>query len=47
MQRADKQVPGCFAILFHPIFGIYEEFCKTKVVVRHEKSSHAKDTPPV
>ncbi|KAK7946319.1 uncharacterized protein PG986_010640, partial [Apiospora aurea] len=42
-----KLSAGCFAIVFHPIFGIYKEFCKIKVVVKHEKGLHAKDTPPV
>ncbi|KAK7973676.1 hypothetical protein PG989_015524 [Apiospora arundinis] len=49
MQRADKNPvpPGCTAFVCHPIFGIYKEFSKIKVVVRHEKSSRARDTPPV
>ncbi|KAK8023821.1 putative sterol glucosyltransferase [Apiospora rasikravindrae] len=38
---------GCFAVVFHPIFGIYKEFCKIKVVVKHERGSHVRDTPPV
>ncbi|KAK8067681.1 hypothetical protein PG996_006793 [Apiospora saccharicola] len=42
-----KLSAGCFAILFHPIFGIYKEFCKIKVVVKHERSSRVSDTPPV
>ncbi|KAK8070661.1 UDP-glucose-sterol transferase [Apiospora hydei] len=39
--------PGCLAVVFHPIFGIYKEFCKIKVVVKHERTSHFRDTPPV
>ncbi|KAK8877554.1 UDP-glucose-sterol transferase [Apiospora arundinis] len=42
-----KPVAGCTAFVCHPVFGIYKEFCKIKVVVRHEKGSRPRDTPPV